>query len=355
MPTQTPTQIPFSPDPFIPRRGFANAHLMTIVGNFLPRQNMLPPADDRIITVDASNNSCVLCRCHWQPERKNALTVIIVHGLEGSSESRYVIGTGSQCWQHRMNVVRMNLRTCGGTEKLTSTLYHNGMWGDILNVLRALAQSDSLSKFVIAGFSMGGNMVLKLTAELGKEAPPELVAVAAVSPATDLAISAAALHDPQNIIYEWKFLHGLVERFRRKAALHPELYDAKLFRGNGSIVQFDDRITARYGGFTGADDYYEKCSSGTVVDRIAVPTLIIHALNDPFIIMSQSTRKAVLNNPNIMFLETAHGGHCAFLAESKSVHSGFWAESTLADYFNQFISWRAHSSAAMHSRPVSKQ
>jgi predicted alpha/beta-fold hydrolase len=311
---------------------------MTIAGNFMPRRNLLSPSDDRIITVDASNNSRVLCRCHWQTDRKNALTVIIVHGLEGSSESRYVIGTGSQCWQRGMNVVRMNLRTCGGTEQLTPTLYHNGMWMDILNVLHSLAASDGLQRFAVVGYSMGGNMVLKLAGELGNSAPAELKAVAAVSPATDLAISAAALHEPQNIIYEWKFLHGLVERFRRKAILHPELYDMKLVRGNGSIVQFDHRITARYGGFTGADDYYAKCSSGTVADRIVVPTLVIHALNDPFIIMSPSTRAAITNNQNICFLENSHGGHCAFLAETATGQNGFWAESTLASYFDQFTS-----------------
>src|SRR5271168_4017513 len=263
MPAPTPTQPAFSPEPFTPRRRLANAHLMTIVGNFMSRQNLLPLSDDRIITVDSSNNSRVLCRCHWQLDRMNALTVIIVHGLEGSSESRYVIGAGSQCWQRGMNVVCMNLRTCGGTEQLTPTLYHNGMWSDILSVLQSLAASDGLQRFALVGYSMGGNMVLKLAGELGHSAPKELKAVAAVSPATDLAISAAALHDPQNIIYEWKFLHGLNERFRRKAILHPELYDIKLVRGNGSIVQFDHRITAHYGGYTGADDYYAKCSSGT--------------------------------------------------------------------------------------------
>src|SRR5277367_1726985 len=182
MPAPTPTQPAFSPDPFLPRRTLANAHLMTIAGNFMSRQNLLPPSDDRIITVDSTNNSRVLCRCHWQPDRKNALTVIIVHGLEGSSESRYVIGAGSQCWQRGMNVVRMNLRTCGGTEQLTPTLYHNGMWTDILSVLKSLVATDELKSFALVGYSMGGNMVLKLAGELANSAPKELKAVAVVSP-----------------------------------------------------------------------------------------------------------------------------------------------------------------------------
>ena len=336
MPSAIQSNVTFAPAEYIPRRGLGNGHLMTIVGNFYPRANLLPAPDERIITVDDALNARVLCHCHWQPERQKALTVIIVHGLEGSSQSRYVIGTGSKCWQRGMNVVRMNMRTCGGTEHLSPTLYHNGMWRDIQRVMQSLAQSESLERFAIVGYSMGGNMVLKLAGELGTNVPAELLAVAGISPATDLAISAAALHEPGNIIYEMKFLLGLGERFRRKAKLHPELYDIKLARGNGSIVEFDERITAHYGGFANAQDYYEKCSSSAVLERISMPTLVIHSLDDPFIIMSQETRTKLQQNPNITFIEQTHGGHCAFLADRSHGAEGCWAETTIAQYFGQF-------------------
>jgi predicted alpha/beta-fold hydrolase len=337
MPTTNQSTVAFTPAEYIPRRGLRNGHLMTIVGNFYPRKNLMPVPEERIITVDDAVNARVLCHCHWQPERQKALTVIIVHGLEGSSQSRYVIGTGSQCWQRGMNVVRLNMRTCGGTEQLTPTLYHNGMWSDIQRVMQSLIQSDGVQRFAIVGYSMGGNMVLRLAGEMGANASAEVVAFAGISPATDLAISAAALHEPQNIVYEWKFLIGLVERFRRKAKLHPELYDIKLARGNGSIVQFDERITAHYGGFEDAQDYYGKCSSSAVLEKITVPTLVIHALDDPFIIMSYETRNKLRQNPNIIFIEQQHGGHCAFLADRRNGSDSCWAETTLAQFFSQFV------------------
>ncbi len=323
MPIGTARPHDFFGEPFRPRRPFLNGHAQTIAGNFLPRRNVLPPAEDRLFNVEPGVQ--VLCQCHWQAQREAAMTVIIVHGLEGSSDSQYVIGTGSKAWAAGMNVVRMNMRNCGDTEHLGPTLYNSSMSADVGAIARTLIAEDGLQKLAFVGYSMGGNLVLKLLGEWGPDAPVQVKAGVGVSPAMDLAPSADALHNPTNRIYEWKFLQGLRRRMRRKAALYPERYDVRHLRGMRSLRDFDDQITARYSGFRDAQDYYTRAAAARVVDRIAVPTLILHSLDDPFIRVLPQTREKVLRNPNITYIETAHGGHCAFLADANG-YDGRWAE-----------------------------
>ncbi len=255
------------------------------------------------------------------------MTLVIVHGLEGSSDSQYVIGTGSKAWAAGMNVVRMNMRNCGDTEHLGPTLYNSSMSGDVGKIAQTLIADERVQKLAFVGYSMGGNLVLKLLGEWGEHAPMEVKAGVGVSPAMDLAPSADALHHPVNRPYEWKFLRGLRRRVLRKAALYPDRYsiDRRDLRLMRSLRDFDDRITARYCGFADAQDYYTRAAAANVLDRIAVPTLVLHAEDDPFIRVLPETRAKLLHNPHITYLETAHGGHCAFLASANG-YDGRWAE-----------------------------
>lgn len=322
---------------FVPRRFVRNGHLQTIVGNFLRRQNSLPPAESVLVEVasgiDGHMGSQVLCDCHWQPEEVRAArsTAIIVHGLEGSSNSQYVIGNANKLWQAGANIIRMNMRNCGGTEALSSTLYHSGLSGDVGAVMRYFVDLYGLKSISLIGYSMGGNLVLKLAGELGSSAPRALRSVIGVSPVIDLAPSADALHAPQNRVYEMKFLRALVARFRRKVALFPRVYDPGRADQIRSIRDFDERITAFYSGFTGADDYYYRAASARILDRIAVPTMILNAADDPFIRLLPESREKIAGNPRITFLESSHGGHCAFLAapDRATNYDGYWAEHTL--------------------------
>lgn len=313
----------FEADPFVPRRPFLGGHAQTIAGNFLPRRNAMPPPEERLFDVEPGMQ--ILCHCHWQAERRSAVTLIIVHGLEGSTESRYVIGTGSKAWLAGMNVVRMNMRNCGATEHLGPTLYNSSMSHDVGAVVKTLIAEDGLEKIALVGFSMGGNLVLKLLGEWGDQAPAQVKAGIGVSPAMDLAASADALHNWANRVYEAKFLRGLRKRVRRKAELYPGLYDLKYLEGLRSIRDFDEQITARYCGFAGADDYYARAAAANVLERIAVPTLVLHAEDDPFIRVLPATLKKLLNNPRITYVETKSGGHCAFLAPPDG-YDGRWAE-----------------------------
>jgi uncharacterized protein len=322
--------------PFHPRRWLTNGHLQTIAGNFLPRPKLLPaPVAELIETVPAHGKQIstqILCECHWQPpaERTTRPTVLILHGLEGSSRSQYVLGNAAKLWNAGCNVIRMNMRNCGGTERLTPTLYHSGMSGDVGAVMRHFLRLYGLESFALIGYSMGGNLVLKLAGELGPDAPAQLKAVVGVSPAIDLGESADALHEPSNRIYERRFVHALLKRFRRKAFLFPRAFDPNRSNLVHSLRDFDEKITALYAGFRNADDYYFRASSARVLDRIAVPTLLIHATDDPFVRLTPATRNQIDANPQLQLLETAHGGHCAFLAtpEPANGNDGYWAEHT---------------------------
>ena len=310
---------------------------MTLAGNFLPRESNLPEAEEQLFQIEEDIQ--VLCHCHWQAEPAGCPTVLIVHGLEGSSLSQYVIGTGSKAWAAGMNVVRMNMRNCGGTDHLAPTLYHSGLSSDVGAVLRAIVEQKKLREVALVGYSMGGNLVLKLAGDWGRDqsSPRELKAVAAVSPAADLGPSADAMHtEVSNWIYEYKFLWGLMRRLRRKKELFPEIYRMPA-RFPRTIREFDDVVTAPYSGFTGADDYYYRAAAARVVEKISVPTLIIHALDDPFIRMLPDTRAKMLSNTHITLLETEHGGHCAFLA-SPNGYDGRWAERQMIHFFRHHFS-----------------
>ena len=328
--------------PFEPCRGLRSAHLQTVLGNFWPRPRFAIPGVQETVEVDASDGSRVLCLCHWQPQdiRSRRLTVVLLHGLEGSSDSSYIRGIAGRAWAAGMNVVRMNMRNCNGTEALTPTLYHSGRSADVGAVVEHFTRAHGLERVALVGYSMGGNLVLKLAGEWGRRAP--LAAVATVCPVIDLAPSADALHEPANRAYEWHFLRGLMRRMRRKAELYPEIYKLEALGPVRSIREFDDKLVAPHCGFKDADDYYQRVASARLMDRLAVPTLVLCAQDDPFIRLLPETRARIAANPSIVFVETRHGGHCAFLGRGRGeeIH---WAETMVVRFLQEAAAGAAAS------------
>jgi uncharacterized protein len=317
---------------FRPRRGLRGGHIQTLASFFLPRKFKLAPSEERFVEVEPGIQ--VLCHCHWQADRENALTVIVVHGLEGSSDSEYMLGIADKGLRAGMNVVRVNQRNCGGTDHIAPTLYNSSLSNDLVAVAQNLIKNDGISRFALVGYSMGGNLALKAAGEWGPQGPKQFEAVAAVCPALDLAASADALHERTNRLYEKYFLHKLDRRFRAKARLFPKEFDPSRLQGLKSLRAFDDKITAYYCGFTGADDYYARAAAANVVDKISVPAMILHAASDPFIRITPETRKKITGNPNILFVETEDGGHCSFLADPDG-YDGHWAELAVIDFLNK--------------------
>jgi hypothetical protein len=316
---------------FRPRRGMRNGDVQTLLANFLPRHIELPAPESTIVEVDLATQSRILCHCNWQPEpvRSERMTLLLLHGLEGSSQSQYMLGNADKVWRAGWNVIRMNMRNCGGTEMLSPTLYHSGLSGDVRAVAEFFADRFKLRHIAWAGYSMGGNMVLKAAGEYGNSAPDWLRAVVGVSPVLDLQPSADALHDARNRIYEWNFLRNMLARYRRKAELLPRRFSLANCKRVQSIRTYDEYIVAPNCDFLGADDYYDRASSARVIDRIEIPTLILHALDDPFIRILPETLEKISANPRIAFVETPHGGHCGFLASASKGDDGYWAETTL--------------------------
>jgi uncharacterized protein len=344
--------------PYEPVEWLRGGHVQTLAGNFWRRPALALPVEAVPVEVDPVDGSRVLCHCLWQPEavRAGRLTILLVHGLEGSSDSRYMQGISALAWEAGCNVIRMNMRNCGGTEQWTPTLYHSGLSSDVWAVLQHFVALHSLERVAMAGYSMGGNLVLKLAGELGSGAPNWLLAAVGVSPATDLAPSADALHEPANRFYEWHFLRNLMRRFQRKIGLYPAIYSAEEVGPVRTIREFDEQITARYSGFSGADDYYCRASSARVVAKIGIPTLVLHALDDPFIRMMPETRQSLLDNENVQLIETEQGGHCAFLARKSAMDrsmsdvigalgrdSRHWAEAILVRFLMATVG-HAHGS-----------
>ncbi|MFP5230953.1 MAG: YheT family hydrolase, partial [Acidobacteriota bacterium] len=301
------------------------------------RRLVLPAPEPLLVEVDGPvagyGPTQVLCHCHWQPEpvRRERLTIVLVHGLEGSSNSQYIVGNTARALAAGLNVVRMNMRSCGGTDALSPTIYHSGRSGDVGRVVETIVRQQALTSIALVGYSMGGNLVLRWAGEVSNNPPPQLRAVVGVSPLMDLAVSSAALHRPENRIYEWHFLRSMLARVRRRMALYPRIYgDARLAQIR-SMRDFDQEIVARYGGFADADDYYYAVASSKYAASLSVPTLILHAEDDPFIRFLPQTRDALIANPWVTWLETQHGGHCAFLAPA-TTDDGRWAEATLLQF-----------------------
>src|SRR5271168_4615351 len=205
---------------FTPRLGLSNPHAQTLWGGLVRRSNMLPTSEARKFTV--ADGVEILCHINWQPNREAALTTIIVHGLEGSSASLHVIGVANKAWAAGMNVVRFNMRNCGGTESLTPTLYHSGLGCDIAAVVRELTQRDGLTRIAVIGYSAGGNMTMNMLGEFTGRLPASLIACAVISPAMDPELTAYMLDEPHNYLYRRNFITSLLKLYQRKMSLYPD-------------------------------------------------------------------------------------------------------------------------------------
>jgi len=316
---------PFEPQPLL-----RNAHAQTFA-YALWRRNFarLPRAIAREFEVEPGTR--IRGECHWQPQPQQRPTLVLVHGLEGSSESGYMLGIAERAFAAGWNAIRLNQRNCGGTELLTPTLYNSGLSGDYSAVLAELIERDKLPEIFFAGYSMGGNLVLKMAGDSGAAAPRQLRGIAAVCPPLELAACADAVALPANFVYEQRFVSSLKGRMERKAMLFPGKYDLSGLAAVRTLREFDDVITATYCGFRDASDYYHRSSALRVAGNIRVPTLVLVAQDDPFVPLENFQDPAITGNPHITVIAPSHGGHCAFISR----HGGderFWAEARVLEF-----------------------
>ncbi len=280
---------------------------------------------------DVEPGSRILAKCHWQSEPQLHPTLVLLHGLEGSSESGYMLGAADKAFRAGFNVLRVNQRNCGGTANLTPSLYNSGLSGDMRAVVNELIDRDGLQEIFTAGSSMGGNIMLKMAGEFGDAAPAQLKGVIGICPAIDLSACADDLAKFRNLIYSRHFVSSLKQSMKLKAAMYPGMYSLEGLNRVRTVRQFDDVITARYCGFRDAEDYYYRASALRVIAAIRVPTLIMTAQDDPFVPFATFQNGTFAANPNVTLIAPKHGGHCAFISRERG-EERFWAEARLVEF-----------------------
>jgi predicted alpha/beta-fold hydrolase len=291
-------------------------HLQTIVAHYWRRPNRAAHSERRLYRTEPRVEVLVETD---RPDGTPRGHVVLLHGLEGSSQSGYMLGLAAAARKAGFVAHRFNFRTCGGTEHLCETLYHAGLTSDLRYVLEQLGEPAFL-----VGFSLGGNVALKLAGELGEEGSRWIRGVAAISTPLDLAACARRIGERDNLVYERRFVRKM-----RARLLATGRYPASEFAGLGTLYALDDRITAPSFGFGTADRYYSTQSALGFLHQVCVPVLLIQAKDDTFVPFEAFESAEVRNNPRVELLATEHGGHLGFLG--RRPHR-FWAEDAAVEW-----------------------
>lgn len=318
---------------FVPHRLLRNRHLMTILPGFIPRRmgDFVKSGQARLFKINSETS--LLAHCHWQADKHKA-SMIILHGLEGSSESSHVIGIGSKIFARGFNVIRLNMRNCGGSMQHAKSLYNAGMFEDVQALMRILHEEEGLKSFMLTGYSLGGNLILNTASRHEESKSYKLLAVSAVSPSIDLAHAVRAIEHQENRIYQEWFLRTLKQKILAKAEQHPHIYKIDGLDKVKTIRDFDDRFTAPYGGYGTAERYYSEASSISKIKDIKCPVLIISAADDPLVPVD-SFYQLKENSPHVNLVITKHGGHGGFFQESNEeepLFDRFWAENRVVTF-----------------------
>ena len=322
--TLSETAVPaFEPHPLA--RG---ADAQTILGRYVggerlpltaaPHHVALPDGDQLLVLETVPRG--------WEAPMPAA---ILVHGLAGCAQANYVVRVSQRLLHLGIRVVRVNLRGAGDGFGLARGIYHAGRSDDLREVVKWLHPRIKGSPIALVGFSLGANIALKAGIE-ASEAPLEgLDCLLAANAPIDLVHCSHQMRLPRNLVYNWNFvrwLRAMVEKLHRR---FPELGDPQL-EGVHTLYEFDDRYTAPRGGFASAHDYYTRCSVASALERIQLPGLIVHALDDPFIGAEPFLH---IRNPPACSVELlAHGGHLGYLSRRPWMGSRRWLDSRLVTW-----------------------
>jgi hypothetical protein len=307
--------------PFAAPRGLRSPHAQTI-GASLRRPGHSPPT--RRQRLELPDGDFVDLDVLEAPQE--APHLLLLHGLEGSSRSGYVLAVLRDAAERGWGATALNFRSCSGVPNRLLRSYHSGATDDPAAVLR-LIRDRQTGPLAGIGFSLGGNVLLRLLAEQGDDTALDLAA--AVSVPYDLAASSLVLDGPGRFtrLYRARFLRSLRVKALGKAARFPGHLDATAIRAVTTLRGFDDAVTAPVHGFADAADYYARCSSGPVLGAIARPTLLLSAADDPFV-QRPAIPDAAADNPHLDVVLSDAGGHVGFLTGSLA-RPDFWAEKTL--------------------------
>lgn len=313
---------PFRPAPWLPGR-----HLQTIVPSLWPAPPVAGRAEPIVVPVDDA--SAVRLEVN-RPSGASRGTLLLIHGMGGSAESGYMRRTASPALARRWTVARMNLRNCGGTELLATTLYNAGQGADVGHVLAALEQAGFPRPFAAAGFSLGGNILLRHAGEQGRSCRAD--AVAAVNPPIDLESCAAALERRANRVYQAYYTGKLLRDLRRILAVR-DLPGCPAPDGSiRTVRRFDELYTAPDAGYASAEEYYAAASAGPRLTGLSRPALVLSAADDPFVPVEMFEPYRDL--ANAFFLHPRRGGHCGYW-RARRPH--YWAAEAILRFYDDRI------------------
>lgn len=315
-----------------PHPWLAGGHRQTLLGYWSRRRlRWTLPSQD--LVVDAEEDVRLLARATWQAEpRAERPALVIVHGLGGSDASAYVVSTGRHAFARGWHVVRMNMRGAGDGEALCPRLYNAGLDMDLLAVVAAVAQVTP--RVAVAGFSLGANQALLALGRRREELPPALLGVAAVCPPLDLSACADALARPDNRLYQHYFMTMLREAYRRRTRRWPALFEAGRERATRTVREYDEAITAYYGGYKSAADYYARSSAGPWLASIERPALVLAAADDPMIPEASVVRWPLPASGLVRREIAPTGGHVGFVGRS-AAPGFFWAAPRVLDFLEE--------------------
>jgi len=348
---------------FTPAAGLSNNHLMTLAPLLIHRRFPRTDAGGEKLFIEVAPGNQVLIKLHQGqgPDqrdggdpRKAESVIIVLHGLESSAEAPYVRGVCEKAIHEGFSVARMNMRNCGGTSHLASTLYNAGMSGDVLEVAATLCQRFGYKRVFLCGFSLGGNLVLKAAGEQqesysGKYKDLPLSGVCSICPPIDLEGCVKQMERGVNRIYEKNFVLSLKLKVYEKARHFPGRYDLKKLRKIRTVRGFDDAFTAPDAGYGSAVEYYTGASAQHVLAKISCPCLIIAAQDDPLVPFSCFDG---LGSPGKNYrgqlLAPKNGGHVSFIHHQEIISSGsgkelskdqlrdpFWSEWQAVSFFSK--------------------
>ncbi|MYG48626.1 MAG: hypothetical protein F4164_04465 [Gemmatimonadales bacterium] len=317
---------------FEPTRGLGNPHVQTVVGRIVRRR--FEPRYDRV-RLDTDDGDFVDLDLWRGPEAPSGLCLLL-HGLEGSARSGYMVTTSEALAAAGIQAVALNFRSCSGEPNRLPGAYHSGRTDDIERALDWMAARFPGLPRTAIGFSLGGNALFNLLGRAG--GGRGIVAAAAVSVPYDLESSAAALQRGMGRVYGRRFLRSLREKAREKAARFPDVVGPGAARAR-TIREFDDRLTAPIHGFRDAADYYARCSAKRFVDPVDLPMLLVHARDDPLAPGRSVPVDTILRRPNLSLALTERGGHLGFVGRGRGpgpadARTG-WLEATVSRYISR--------------------
>lgn len=316
---------------FSPAFALTNGHLQTLTGWFAPGRPVLEPARPHHVPL-ADGDQIVLhdnCPMSWRPGQR---VIMLLHGLAGCHQSPYLERMTAKLLARGYRAVRMDMRGCGAGLTLARWHYHGGRSDDVAAALRYLADFCPLSPVTLVGYSLGGNVGLKLAGECGPNLPGLLDSVAAVCPPADLYACVRSLKHWANRLYDRYFTRLLWEHVQRRQRLVPGLAMVALDKCPNGVHHFDECFTAPLGGFANAEDYYYKSSASRVMDRIAIPTLILAAANDPMVPAAALAAMKVSQAVRVHLVEG--GGHLGFVARRGRDADRYWIDWRLLDWLH---------------------